>query len=130
MRLMDLPVAAAAGASVLGPLGLAAGQVPLPAGVPWWAALVASVVGPGVSAALWFLSKATIKALVASIRGKAKERQRLAGIALKDGDPKNDAPARAELVKAAGELATAAALEAAGGAIEDVTEPGFKVPKK
>lgn len=130
MRLIDLPVAAAAGASVLGPLGLAAGQVPLPAGVPWWAALVASVVGPGCSAATWFLGKALVKAISASIRGKAQERKRLAALALKDGDPANDGPARAELVKAAGELATAAALDAAAGVVEEVTSPGFKVPKK
>lgn len=130
MNVPELPVAAAVGASVLGPLGLAAGQVPLPSGVPWWAAIVASVVGPGVSAAFWFVGKSVVKAFAASIRAKGQERRRLAQLALADKDPKNDAPAREEALRAAGELAVADSLDRAVGLAEDVTSPGFKKPRE
>lgn len=130
MQMPEMPVAAAVAASALGPVALAAGQAPMPPGIPWWAALLASVVGPGCSAVLWFVSKNAVRAMAASIRAKGTERKRLALIALADKDPANDAPARDEALRAAGELAIAASLETAVGSLDgDITEPGFRRPK-
>lgn len=127
-QLLELPVASAVVASVVGPLGLATGQVPMIPGIPWWATLLASVVGPGCSAVMWFVGKSVVKAFAASTRAKGQERKRLAALALADKDPKNDADARGEALRAAGEIAVADSLDRAVGVVDEVTSPGFKKP--
>jgi hypothetical protein len=109
----DLAPYLAAGSQILGPIGLATGEIPLPLGVPWWAALLATVIGPACTSLLWFLGKASGLALAGWLDGRAKAQRTLAKGLRGDSDPTNDDDAAALEIRASADAAAAAALRAA-----------------
>lgn len=112
MRFDAVPLLAA-GTQIAAPIALATGDLALPPGVPWWAALVATVLGPACTSMLWFLGKAGALGLAGWLSGRAKEKRALAGKLLTDKDPKNDASAHELRISAAADEGTAEALRAA-----------------
>lgn len=114
MSLLDViaPHAATTTASVTSfgaTLGLAAGALPVPTGLPSWLPYVVSVMGP----ALVFLLNRLLAAAAANRRSLAASKARRAKELLTDKDPANDAEGR-KLEDDAEQLeATADALDAA-----------------
>lgn len=94
--------------STVATVGLAASAVPPPEGLPVWAAYGLSILGP----VFILVAKRVLAAVAASKRAKAKVKEDRARALLADKDPKNDAEAHALEEDAAGDRASADALEA------------------
>ena len=106
----------AAGTQILAPIGLATGQISLPAGVPWWAALLATVLGPACTSALWFLGKGSALALAGWLDGRASAKRRIGRALERDKDPTTDDEGTRLLISADADAAAAKALrDTAGG---------------
>lgn len=101
------------------PLLMGAGALPIPEGVPWWAALVASALGPAAIALIVGLGRATLMGLSGWFHARAEAKRLLAARKLSDGDPKNDQEAEDLLVKAAGEDALAEAAKKAADTLPE-----------
>lgn len=105
---MRNPVLATASLSSILPLLLAASGAPIPEGIPWWAALLASAAAPCAT----YLGHLVVKAVAARFRASGEEK-------LSDADPSNDASGRAD-------LATASALDPTAAPPVDRNHPERK----
>ena len=101
------------------PLLMGAGAIPLPEGVPWWAALLASALGPAAIALVVGVGRAVLMALSGWFKARASAKRLMAAEKLSDKDPKNDGEARDLLVQAAGEEALSEAAEKAADALPE-----------
>lgn len=110
---MKLGVVSLGAAGAVLPLAMGAGGLPVPDGVPWWAALAAAALGPGVVALVYGMGRALLGAIAGYLKGRAAAKKAKAQNLLSDKDPKNDGEAAGLLIGAAAEESAAAALEKA-----------------
>lgn len=106
-------------ASATLPLLMGAGAVPVPEGVPWWAALVAATLGPAAVALVVGIGRAALMGLSGWFHSRAEAKRRLAAAKLSDANPKNDADAEKLILDAIGDDALS---DAAKKAAENLPE--------
>ena len=116
---MKVSLIALGAASSTLPLLMGAGAVPVPEGVPWWAALLASAIGPVAIAIGVGVGRAALLGLSGWFRARAGAKRLMAVEKLSDKDPRNDDEARNLLVSAAGEEALAEAARKAADALPE-----------
>jgi hypothetical protein len=114
---MKLSLMTLGAASSAVPLLMGAGAIGVPDGVPWWAALIASALGPAAIALVVGVGRAALMGLSGWFHARADAKRLLAADKLSDADPKNDDQARDLLVQAAGEDALGDAAEKAADAL-------------
>lgn len=93
------------------PIAMAADAIPLPPGVPWWAALLMAALGPGCVGFLHLLGKSLMLAVAAYFRARALGMKERAIKMLSDKDKSNDPEAQKLLLSAKAEEGAAEALE-------------------
>lgn len=98
-------------ASAVLPIAVAANQLPIPEGVPWWAALLMAALGPSCVGLLHLAGKTVLLSVAGYFRARALAKEEQANKMLSDKDSSNDAEARKLLLSAKAEQGAAAALE-------------------
>lgn len=98
-------------ASAILPLGMAAEMIPIPQGVPWWAALLMAALGPGCVGFVTLIGKSAMLAVAGYFRARALAKKEQGTKMLADKDKSNDLEGQKLLLSAIAEEGAAKALE-------------------
>lgn len=93
------------------PLAVAADQIPIPAGVPAWVALLIAALGPSCVGLLHLFGKTVLLSASGYFSARAKAKKEQAQKMLTDKDKSNDLAAQKLLISAEAEEGAAKALE-------------------